>query len=133
MWHDLNWKQLAISSAIAFILFLLGSFLIQLIQEQSFAFFFNTGLLHAGTDSIERTAQNFFNSYYWAPSHIFLCLLTQTAASFYLAKNTPSHELTNGLALGVTCMVLVYRFNPILSALGIISSLITCYKVRQKP
>ena len=129
--NEIKWKYLSISTFIAFIVSIIGSLGIVSIKEKAFVFWFN----NIKTTSVEvkdmqQISNNFFDSIYWLPIYIFLYFITQAIASLYLAKNTPGKELINCLALGVSCMILIYQFDLVSSISGIIVSMIVSYKVK---
>jgi hypothetical protein len=130
--RDIKWKYLALSTFIAIIICIIGSLGIASIKEQAFVYWFNN-IKTASVDvkDMQLVSQNFIDSIYWLPIYIFLCFIIQFTASFYLAKKTPDKELINCLALGIVCMILVYQFDPILSFLGIIVSMVVGYKVKE--
>lgn len=129
---DINWKYLAISSGLALLLALAVGLTLSLIQEKAFIYWFNNFKTASTPEvkDVQNLSQNFLDSYYWIPAYILLCFIVQTISSVFLAKKSPENELTNGLALGVVCMVIVYQFDPILSIFSVIFSILASYKIK---
>lgn len=127
--QDINWKYLAISLIIAFIIYLINYSILIFIKEKALLYWFDN-IRTTSVDDVVLQTKNFVNSIFWIIPAILVCFITQTAATIFLTKKTPDKELTNGLALGLISIVFIYQLNYILSIACIIFSLSASYKIK---